>query len=170
TEALRQDNKNVLQEVYTEYRQAFIRFGKTYNLNEDDILDIYQEAIIAMHQNFVIKKVMLNKGTTLKTYLFGIGKNLIRNQLKKNAAKVTDHIEAEVEDEAYEGNTLLKEKLTQGFGQLGESCREMIKLYYYRGLTPKEIASMTHYKDENTVKSLKSRCLKKLGQIVKTLR
>ncbi|MEL6925658.1 MAG: hypothetical protein AAFO94_16555 [Bacteroidota bacterium] len=39
-------------------------------------------------------------------------------------------------------------------------------MFYYRGLSIAEIVEQTDYKDANTVKAYKSRCLKKLKQLI----
>ncbi|MEM9936719.1 MAG: sigma-70 family RNA polymerase sigma factor, partial [Bacteroidota bacterium] len=55
----------------------------------------------------------------------------------------------------------------QAYQQMGDKCRELLKLFYYRGFSIKEIVVETGYKDENTVKSYKSRCLKKLKETIR---
>ena len=165
---LRQDDKKALEEVYKKYREAFIQYAKRYHLRSEELLDIYQDAVIALHQNFVMKQLHLEK-TSLKTYLFGIGKNMIFNRLKAaNKEKVLAEVPDEVEEVVWEKDSPTEEQrlLAQHFGQLSSSCQEILKMFYYRSLTVKEIVQLSHYKDENTVKSHKSRCLKKLIQLV----
>ena len=168
-ERLRNDDKKALGEVYLSYKEAFINYAKQYDIDRDTILDIYQEAIIAMHQNFVTKQTVL-KNSTVKTYLFGIGKHKIYDYLKANKKMfaLTDTslqavTEINIEDEVL---TVKQELLKLNFKKLGDSCKEILKLFYYRGFSIKDIVFHTHYKDENTVKSHKSRCLKKLTTFI----
>ena len=157
------------RQVYLSYKEAFINYAKQYDIDRDTILDIYQEAIIAMHQNFVTKQTVL-KNSTVKTYLFGIGKHKIYDYLKANKKMfaLTDTslqavTEINIEDEVL---TVKQELLKLNFKKLGDSCKEILKLFYYRGFSIKDIVFHTHYKDENTVKSHKSRCLKKLTTFI----
>jgi RNA polymerase sigma-70 factor (ECF subfamily) len=165
---LRQDDKNGLSKVYQLHRNAFLQYAKRFSLNQEDILDIYQDAVIAMHQNFVMKQLQL-ENTTIKTYLFGIGKNMIFNRLKEhNRFQEMQEMPDEVVEIVWEKGSPTEEqqKLALHFGRLSESCQEILKMFYYRSLTVKEIVEFSHYKDENTVKSHKSRCLKKLVELV----
>ena len=57
-------------------------------------------------------------------------------------------------------------ELAKLIGNISESCRELLRLYYYRNLSINEIVERTQYKDANTVKSHKSRCMKRLKSLV----
>lgn len=166
---LRNDDKKALEEVYVLYKEAFINYGLRFQLDKEDLIDVYQDSVIAMYQNFTRKKVHLEK-STLKTYLFSIGKHKIYDRLKERKLLVGGIIvEDDYEEITLEEITLTKEEaqLRKYFSHLGESCQHILKLFYYRSLTVKEIIEQTHYKDANTVKSHKSRCLKKLIALIK---
>jgi RNA polymerase sigma-70 factor (ECF subfamily) len=166
---LRNDDKTALEEVYLSYKDAFVSYGLRFNLDREDLIDVYQDSVIAMYQNFTTKKTQLEK-SSLKTYLFSIGKHKIFDRLKERKQFVgTILTEDDYEEIILEEKEISKEQaqLRKYFGHLGESCQQILKLFYYRGLTMKEIVEQTHYKDENTVKSHKSRCLKKLIELIK---
>ena len=63
--------------------------------------------------------------------------------------------------------TEIQIKLSQNLKLISESCQIILKLFYYRGLTIDEIVEQTEYKDPNTVRSHKSRCLKRLKTLFK---
>ncbi len=164
---LRADDKSALEYVYKLYREEFINYTKRYNITYEDALDIFQDAIIAMYQNFVVKQLHL-QNSTIKTYLFGIGKHKIYNCLKSKDRHLS--IEKEVEDykkviTENEGLTFYQKQLAKQLNHISESCREILRLYYYRNLSINEIVEQTHYKDANTVKSHKSRCMKHLKSL-----
>lgn len=167
-ERLRSDDKEALEEVYTGYRQEFINYSKRYPLNEDDIIDIYQDSVIAMHQNFVISQLKLTS-SNVKTYLFGIGKNKLFKKLKALNRMLRIEIETndiyEVVDFEAHSPTEQQKVLAKNLSQISESCQTILKMFYYRGLTIEDIVELTHYKDGNTVKSQKSRCLKSLKSL-----
>jgi RNA polymerase sigma-70 factor (ECF subfamily) len=52
------------------------------------------------------------------------------------------------------------------FKLLGKTCRELLTLSFYRGLTNDEIAEMGNYENESVVRSQKSRCLRNLKQMI----
>lgn len=162
---LQRNNEKILKDVYREYRESFVLFAKKYGLKNEDAVDAFQDAVIAMHQNFVVKQVTLNDNVSLKTYLFAIGKNIIRNRLKQTQRMyaVNDFYKWDTTDEVSEYNDPeLLVKMQKGFKQLGKKCKEIITLFYYRGFSIAEIVDHMGYKDVNTVKSQKSRCLKHL--------
>ncbi len=168
-EELRKGNRMVFEALYTDHRVAFINYGKGFELVEDVLLDIYQDATIALFQNFVTKQVVLET-SSVKTYLFGIGKFMILTHLKKTKHVYLDKLEQreydQIEIETPE-ETLESKQLAKGFKLLGEKCKELLRLYYYRSLTIKEIVEHSQYKDENTVKSYKSRCMRQLRELIK---
>jgi len=166
---LRSDDKKTLETIYIQYKSEFLNYSKRYGLDTYQVLDIYQDAIIAMHHNFVNSQLVLTS-SSIKTYLFGIGKFKILKKLKENQT----FLRVEREEEAYteicieeaapsEQSILLSKHLDQ----LSESCREVLHLFYYRNLTVEEIVQLTDYKDGNTVRSHKSRCLKRLKSLFK---
>ena len=169
---LRLDNKKALEEVYNMYRQEFLNYSKRYPLVEADIVDIYQDAVIAMHQNFVMSQLELET-SSIKTYLFGIGKNKIFKKLKEEhkvlriETETSDSYETvDIEPHAPTHNQII---LAKKLNEISESCKTILKLFYYRGLTIDDIVATTDYKDGNTVRSQKSRCLKHLKTLCKVL-
>ncbi|MGB3591024.1 MAG: sigma-70 family RNA polymerase sigma factor [Nonlabens sp.] len=166
---MHRDDVTALDEVYRTYRDGFINYALRYELDYSDIEDVYQDCIIAVYQSFVIKKIVL-KSSSLKTYIYGIGKNMIYTRFSKKV-----HTVDFVNDIMYndypapqEELTLEQQLLAKHFNTISSSCQEILKLFYYRGLSVKEIVNATNYKDENTVKSHKSRCLKGLKQKIAT--
>lgn len=169
-ERLRRDDKKALAEVYSAHKEVFLNYGVRYNLDRSELMDIYQDSVVAMYQNFVEKQTVLEK-STIKTYLFGIAKNQIFSSLKaKSRLYALPDEPEEIETVTLDTEVITQEQklLATYFNQIGESCQEILKMYYYRGLTIKEMVEYSHYKDENTVKSHKSRCLKKLKQLIAT--
>lgn len=166
---LRSDDKKALETIYVRHKSAFLNYAKKYGLDMYNALDIYQDAIIAMHQNFVSSQLVLTS-SSIKTYLFGIGKFKILKKLKeeKTLLKVEtaeeDYTEISIEEVAPSEASIL---LSKNLAKISESCKEILKLYYYRNLTVDEIVQLTDYKDGNTVRSHKSRCLKRLKSLFK---
>tara|TARA_Y100001934_G_C12314397_1_gene756647 strand:+ start:595 stop:1140 length:546 start_codon:yes stop_codon:yes gene_type:complete len=165
---LRADDKSALAFIYKTYKPEFFNYCKRFSIDTDEVLDIYQDAIIAMYQNFTMKHLVL-ENSTIKTYLFGIGKHKIYNLLKKknNYESTKNEIDAfaEIETEDLSLN-YYQQQLSELLKKLSESCKALLRLYYYRNLSIKEIVEHTNYKDANTVKSHKSRCMKRLKSMV----
>ncbi|MET1258260.1 sigma-70 family RNA polymerase sigma factor [Flagellimonas sp. DF-77] len=160
---LRKGDKQALEEVYLRHKKAFLLFFASRSDSNVDLEDLYQDSVIAMYQNFVLKKLQLKTGS-LQTYLFAIGKNKMAARVKHRSLPLKEEQEFTETFFELDGAQLSREQelLIMEYPKLGEKCKEMLRLYYYRGLTDKEIVEHTGYKDENTIKSYRSRCLKKL--------
>ncbi len=168
---LKSDDRLKLKALYNKYRAAFLGFGQRYHLDKDALADIYQEAFLALRKKAINGK--LNEvRSSMKTYLFGIGKYMIFDTLKEK----NQHIPYEsnlhlVEEDAPEIELENTPALTQEqlllrkyFRELGEKCRQVLTLFYFRGLSIDEIAEQVGYENANTVKAHKSRCLKTLRE------
>lgn len=167
---LKEADKDVLRRLYTQYRSPFMAFARMFCSNEHDILDAYQDAIIVLQEK-AINGDLDNLSCSLKTYVFGVGKYLLYNTLRKQKKKVA---EMSLEQEAYDYSTITLDflaenepneqqlQLQKAFATLGKKCKEVLSLFYYRGYTIEEIGERLNYENKNVVKSQKSRCLKQL--------
>lgn len=163
---------SVLANIYKENRTGFLIFAKKYNLPDEDLIDIYQDAIIALRDNIVMGKVV-NLESSIKTYLFSVGKYMIYKKIKEHHTNKTfqediysvyNHIDYfEYHKDIDNRNQQL---VTNCFVKLGEKCQQILKLFYYDGLTLKEIQDYLNYDNYNVIKSQKSRCLRTLKEII----
>ena len=80
---IREGDRTVLDVIYRDNRTAFLNFAKKYSLSWNDNLDVYQDAIIALYENIVSRKVH-TLDSSIKTYLFSIGKYMIYKKIKEN--------------------------------------------------------------------------------------
>ncbi|WCO01989.1 RNA polymerase sigma factor [Psychroserpens ponticola] len=166
---LRRSDKHALESVYIENKTAFLNYASGFKIDKGAALDIYQDSIVAMYQNFVMNQLVLEK-SSIKTYLFGIGKYKIYKYLNNEKRMITPKADALDFEEIQLEEDLPTEtqiKLSQNLKLISESCQLILKLFYYRGLTIDEIVEQTEYKDPNTVRSHKSRCLKRLKTLFK---
>lgn len=172
-EILRSDDRLRLKAMYNSYRAEFLGFGKRYNLDQDALADVYQEAFLALRKRAINGK-LYDIQSSLKTYLFGIGKYMIFDALKEKKRNVSYeshmHLVGEeipaIELDARPALTQEQFLLRKYFKELGEKCREVLTLFYYRGLNIEEIVQAAGYGNANVVKAQKSRCLKTLRQLM----
>ncbi|MGO1584342.1 RNA polymerase sigma factor [Mesonia sp.] len=173
-EDLKQGSDLLFKKIYEENRDKFINFARKYNLPQEDIIDVYQDAYIIFYNNVMQGKI--EKFTSsISTYLFSIGKYLIYDKLKKNNKTINPDFDLSLirkKEELVDSDLDLNEEeltteqilLKKHFVSLGKKCQELLSLFYYRGYTIKEIIEASEYKSENVVKSAKSRCLKTLKE------
>lgn len=158
------NDRHVLNKLYPKYRKPFLEYFKDYAISEEEVISIYQDAMIAFYQNGVQGKLE-DLTSAIKAYLFGIGKHkaieLLRKKDKENKIPGSE-LEYEAIDLQEKELSVEQKKLYKHFTKLGENCQSMLRMFYYRGLSLVEIVKIGNYKDENAVKSQKSKCLKKL--------
>ena len=158
----------VIKEIYAEYRESFLHFSHGISADEELIVDSFQEAVIALYENLVIGRIN-QKDTTVKTYLFAIGKHKLLNAVKRNSKeiKILQELKSEnVYQLTPEESSDQKDILAKAFRQMGRKCRDIIMKYYYHKYSIDAIATEMNYKNNNTVKAHKSRCMAKLKDIV----
>lgn len=163
-----------LKQLYHQHRVPFITFGKRYSLQEDDLADIYQEVFLILIDQAITGKLDDVK-SSFRTYMYGIGKFKILDTLaaKKKTVRLAQPLSI-AEDEVQKIRAFTDLELTteevllkKHFKNLGEKCREVLTMFYYRGLNNKEIAEQAGYEKDNVVKSQKSRCLQQLRAMIK---
>ena len=173
---LKEDRPEVLRDIYLAHRKAFLRYAKKFPITTGTAEDVYQDAIIILRDNAREGKLD-NLQSELRTYLFSIGKYLIYTQLRKQRKVhlvedftamyqeqtiMTEIIETTILDEEQQG------KLQAGLMQLGDKCREILYLFYYRGFSLDEIVEKLEYRTKDVAKSQISRCLKSLRTFVQS--
>lgn len=164
---LKAGDMSTYREHYESYREVYVSFARRYTDDLEMIHDSYQDAFIALYENVVQDKVLELK-SSLRTYVFSIGKYILFSKLKKKGKEVPmeelgDMPSIEVGN-ATDSEQVLE--LRNAMKSLGGKCREILILFYYRRYTIDAIVHAMEYKNENTAKAHKSRCLRKLKELV----
>lgn len=169
-EEIKKGNHQQLTEIYKACRNEFIGWATShYQCNKEEARDVYQASIITLYDNIVQEKLVHLNGSA-KTYLFAIGKNKIM-ELRRADKKFGSHVDVDDIDIAdSDSSESEKEKYLKAARQcllrLGEPCRTMLELYYFHNTDLNKLAETLHYKNSDTVKNLKSRCLLRLREMV----
>lgn len=168
---IRYGGEDEIIHLYNEHKSGFIKWAKfKYKLEHDDALDIFQDAVIALYKN-VKQGNILELNHSIKTYLYGIAKNMILNRLKyKSKFDDTfdeyDTIPYNSLSEEWEVNSDAKEFIKSALKNLGEPCYTLLRLYYYNEYSMEAIAREINSKNPNVVKTQKARCIKALRKLV----
>lgn len=171
---LKQRDKSALKTVYLDYKNEFFRFMARYSSDLIILEDIFQDALIVVYENAQAGKLDALK-STVKTYLFGIGKFMLfkhfrdgKKEVPTEETYIFDYYEQAVIEDVYEDEGLneYQSKLTANFKKLGDKCREILELFYLQGMKLDEITQKQGYESKDVAKSQKSRCLKSLKQLI----
>ncbi len=165
---IRNGDERKLAEIYQAYRNDFIYWAvRNYSLAEEVARDVYQVAVVILYENIRSGK-LTSLQSSVKTYLFGIGKNKIMEELA--AQKKVQHIQENFrfeplpEDSKEEKEEVFK-SLETALIELGEPCRTVLEMYYYKNYGIEEIASALNYKGTDSAKTQKYKCLMRLKKI-----
>lgn len=177
-EELRKGKRMRFNDFYRKERGGFLSWATSqHQLNRAEATDIYQSAMVVLYQN-IVKGKLQNLSSSLRTYVYGIAKRLIlrffRQQKKRYHRQelVKRYLEEEQremprfmgEDEpAYKSQQELLQRIIRN---LGDTCKQLLQLFYFENLRLKEIANYLDYKTPDVVKTQKSRCMKRLKQKV----
>ncbi len=163
-----------LQVIYRKYRSEFLVWAQRhYAVSEVDAVDVFQDVVIVFYKNVVSGKIT-HLESSIKTYLYGIGKNMLL-KLVKNKGRVVlvedmndpllNHIDWTVhhESELNERQETIKSVLHQ----LTEKCLKIIQMFYYKRFSMEAIKENMGYSSEEVARTTKKKCLRKLETIVK---
>lgn len=167
------ERNNAVRFIYSEYFDT-ISSLITYNKGSmQDAEDIFQEVVV----NFIdiVQKGKFRGESSIKTFLVSLARYTWLNQLKKNNRsanrdvvfeKGREHEEADVSE--YLSDMESKKELMTTIEKLGETCRKILILFYYEGLSMREMLSHFSYENEQVVRNKKHKCLQQLTQLIKS--
>ena len=165
------DGELVLKEIYQLYRNEFLHWAvRNHDCTMEEAKEVFQQTIVIFYENIVFGKVT-EINVQMKTYIFGIGKNKLLEHLRRRTRmgeKVgDDRVESSdiyngIYDESYESRLSQIEQCLQ---QIGDPCKSILQYYYYHKKSMQDIAELLDYKNSETVKNLKYKCLMRLKKI-----
>lgn len=165
-QSLKNGDNATLDTIYLQYKGPFLAFAGRYPIAKEAAMDIYHDSMIILYENIVRGKLDTLK-SSIKTYLFAIGKYRIYAHLKsmpqqeeRQGGEPMEEISVFEVDTTEERLKLLE----QAYLQLGPKCQQVLRLFYYKGLKLDAIQAQMAYESKDTLKSHKSRCLKQLKE------
>jgi RNA polymerase sigma factor (sigma-70 family) len=144
---------------YPKVEKLVREFGGT----RDDAKDVYQEGLIILYNKVTAADFKLT--SQLGTYLYSVCRFVwmdhLRKKGKRQEQKLNEELGVAFTDEMEE--TLEKEsrlqRIEDTLSLVGEKCRKLLQLFYYRGKSMKEVMKMLGYASEDTAKTQKYKCL-----------
>ena len=156
------------------YRDAFSSLS-WYVMNNtgsrQDAEDVFQEVLLAFIE--AVQKDKFRGDSTIRTFLFSLNRFMWLNELKKRGRSALREEKFEKDQDKMQVDTghLIdkregKAEVIKLVGELGESCRKILLLFYYENLSMREILGATEYENEQVLRNKKYKCLKRLEQMV----
>lgn len=168
--------------VYKRCKAYCIRFMVNMTngaMTNDDLEDIYQDAILVLYEKIIGGDFVLT--SKIQTYLNSVCRFQLLNKYKvsqktvayenngdeENHAsyddQITDSLD-EIEDPKEKQFTAI-EKALKKMKAAGGQCYQILTLFWYQKKSMKEIADICNYTDDKNAKHQKSRCQKKLREM-----
>lgn len=143
---IREGNEKILDQFYKEnvkYIKGFIinNYG-----NNEDVEDVFQDALVRLYQK--LRSGNLELQGSLKTYFYGICKNIWRTRLRKKEFLIEDHTYFEEETIVVENSidsieNQEKEYLYRKYFQKLSSDNRQLLTLFFSGKSMKEISVIT---------------------------
>ncbi|MEO1263865.1 MAG: hypothetical protein AAFZ15_33980 [Bacteroidota bacterium] len=144
-----------------------------YVNGQDDVNEIFQRAIA----DFLSNKEK-PRHSDMVAYIIGICKNkgrdlsrkqtLERNRKEKFVKEQGDTLKVE-QPQSFEYAQLpleMEKQLRKMFAQIGDKCKELLRLFHKEKIKGKEIARIRNYKDANVARKEVYNCRKKLRSLL----
>jgi len=165
---IRNNENAALRQLYSLYKSDCIAWlTSNANVQLEDAKEIFQISVVILYDNVVSGKLeQLN--SNVKSYLIGICKNkayeLYRAQKKTSVTDQFPTIKSYIMEGVTEKEELEEriDAMTSALNALGDPCRLLLQLFYYKKKSMDEITGLMQYKNASTTKNLKYKCIKRL--------
>ncbi|HMQ47051.1 MAG TPA: sigma-70 family RNA polymerase sigma factor [Saprospiraceae bacterium] len=168
-EKLATGNDQVWKEFYDNHRSAFrLFFIKQAELDPEDAITLFHEAMVIMHRKITNRELTAPLSSKLRTFLFGIGKMLLkkRGQNPDNWTDEIPDVPVEPESESIEEQQAKADFVRRLLHLVGEPCRELLEMHYIRGYVWEAVAREMNISNAGAARRRGFSCLEKLREIL----
>ncbi len=166
---LRSGDPKALESIYKNNEAKFTHWILRHYpyLSLDDAKDIFQNAVIILYENIKTGK-LTDLQSSISTYLFGIGNNLVRafaKKLGKEPIPFSEMAHLEIVDElqAYIVN---REKIMGLLEKIGDKCQKLLVSSVSSKFKSEDFAKVLGYPSAEMYRKKKHECLRKLKGII----
>lgn len=159
-----QDDK-VLNWLYDNYFQSVRNHVLKNSGSDDDVSDVFQDAIIVLYNQITEDKLRLT--SDLKGYFFGIARNVWNSQLRKKQKTIELEFDLPDEEETEDQSDPTLERIISRVFQRLKPDQQMILNLFSDGLSYEEIAMKMNLKNEVYARRKKYLCKEALLEFVK---
>lgn len=167
------NDEKVIASFYKTIRPGFFAYFRTHFSKDDAyIVDLFQDTCIVLWKNIQHDKLTeTGLRSALSTYFLSIGKYTMMAKDRKYKEIVNDDDLAKlafVEDDAQElqKRIELEDFVFRMVSEMKPPCDKLLKAQYWDKLSGAEIAEKYGYSGPDSVKTQKSKCIKKLRPLI----
>ncbi len=158
-----------LQDLYKDNRSKIMKMVMNNSGTYDDACDVLQDGVIVVWKKFKgINPIELT--CSLSTYLYSVCRNIWLNELRKRNKSelklLNESIVEKTPDQDEIDALMAKEKMIKlvekGMEGLGKTCKELLKLKYFKNLSMEKLAFELGLSNKNAAKTKKYKCIQQL--------
>lgn len=171
---IKQGDRTALEKIYIENRDSVINWiTRKHRCSLEEAKDIYQDAIVIFYNNTVKGKIP-EINFSISSYLHEIVRRQFLSKLKKESKMsrgVLDLIEdqsMQIEEDTQEYQRKM-DIVHRAMQELSDTCKKLIELRYFTELTMESICELLGYKNPDTAKNLKYKCMRILRRKVSNI-
>ena len=162
---------DAIRTIYRSYFDSLGWYVMNNNGSRHDAEDVFQEVVLSFID--LVQKNKFRGESSIKTFLFALNRHAWLNELKKRGRTLKREERYQKGQELQELNVSdmivhreERRQVASLMEQLGDTCKKILLLFYYENLSITEILNSLHYENEQVVRNKKSKCLKKLEQMI----
>ena len=170
---IKTDENAALKELYTSLRNECVSWiVSKHKLDTDQAKEIFQASVIILYDNVMSGK-LIRLTSSIKSYLYSICRNKALEQLRHNRKQTSFELifhPADTSEDQSEEKQLFEQRIEAvriAMNNMGDPCKSLLQLYYYKKLSMADITNLMGYKNADTTKNQKYKCIKRLQSIFK---
>lgn len=171
---LQSDLERGIDLIYSYYKIDFCSWIiSKFNVAKEEAEEIFQASLLALIENLKSGKLS-SFSSSLKTYLFSIGKNKCLDYLKKKKRYTVfsfykfvlydDGDQELIRKKEFEDKLNLVLEILE---EIGPPCYVLLSMFYYENKNWASIANALGYKDEHSARSMKYKCIQKIRKLIR---
>lgn len=170
-EEIRAGDERAVKQLYKSLNDGFNHWTfRNYQLSSHQAKEIYHHSFIILYENLMANRFQ-SESSSLKTYFYAIAKNKIREMLRANSKwHELDGKEYLLQYEENKDENMLHEEneavLERFLNKMGDPCRSLLIKYYYQKMSMAQIADSMGYKNEQSAKNQKYKCLQRIRKAI----
>ena len=156
---------------YDDLRSPFrLFFLKHTNWSPDQVVGLYQDVMVVMHRKVTNGDLVAPLRSSLRTYLFGVGKMLYRKQGGSSIQWEEDipdiAVPAHVEDRIAQREKA--EWVRKLLDRMDDKCRDILEKVYLRGYSMEAVADDLKLSGAGSARKRKFDCLQRMRKLINT--
>lgn len=164
------DIEGVVKTLYENYFEGVVAQVCINGGTREDGADVFQESVLALIEK--VKTGQFRGESSIKTFLTAIARNKwlyeLRTRKRRSQREVvymsTENNISEPDQSGIYGDEA--EKLHRVLELVGNPCTRILTAFYYEKKSMKEILTEFNYENDQVLRNRKSRCMKKLKELL----